>query len=386
MLRAALTDVDVHTLVRGESADDRAAAAHKLCRRMEREPLSDRERSAAQDILRVMAADAAELVRRALAVTLKSSPLLPRDVALKLAADVESVAVPVLNFSPAFTDEDLVRLVRTAEPAKQVAVARRPALSEKLTGAIVESGAEAAVREACANDNARFSDRSLQRAVERFRGSEAVHSAIAHRKVLPIGVAERLVALAGEAVREHLMNHHALSPETALTIAVGARERATFDLVEQAGRAADLASFSRHLARQGRLTASLLLRALASGHMSFFEHGVAELAGVPHHRAWLMIHDAGPLGLRAIYERAGLPARLFPAFRTGVEAYRTLQLEGGPQDRERFQERLLQRFLTEAVHAGREDVDYLLDKMDRLTEGRRLGGEAEAPAVSQGVA
>jgi uncharacterized protein (DUF2336 family) len=371
MLRAMLTDADVRTLVKGESDEDRAAAAHKVCRRMDTQPLSDEERRAAQEILRVMAADAAELVRRALAVTLKSSPLLPREVALKLAADVESVALPVLNYSPSFTDEDLIQLVRNAGEAKQIAVARRPVLSERLTAAIVESTGEAVVREACANDNARFTERTLQRTLERFRESDGVHEAVARRKVLPIAVAERLVTLAGDAVREHLIAHHALSPETALEVALGARERATFDLVEQAGRAADVKSFCAHLHRQERLTASLLLRGLASGHLPFFEQGLATLADVPHHRAWLMIHDAGPLGLRALYDRAGLPARLYGAFRAGVDAYRTLQLEGGVQDRARFQQRLLERFLTGGAQTSREDRDYLLDKMDRLTAETR---------------
>ena len=81
--------------------------------------------------------------------------------------------------------------------------------------------------------------------------------------------------------------------------------------------------------------------------MTFFEWGVAELAGVPHHRTWLMIHDAGPLGLRAIYERAGLPARLFPAFRAAVDTFHALEFDGGARDLERFQQRMLQRFLTQ---------------------------------------
>jgi uncharacterized protein (DUF2336 family) len=213
----------------------------------------------------MMAADAAELVRRALAVTLKGSPLLPRDVALRLARDVESVAIPVLNYSPAFTDDDLIALVRDGDEARQVAVARRPALSETLTGVIVDTCGEPAVEAVCANDNAAFAERSLQRAIERFGTSEAVQAAIAHRPTLPLAVAERLVAMAGEAVREHLVNHHALTPETALQIALGARERATFDLVEQAARSADLPAFCAHLNKHGRLSASLLLRGWRAG-------------------------------------------------------------------------------------------------------------------------
>ena len=101
--------------------------------------------------------------------------------------------------------------------------------------------------------------------------------------------------------------------------------------------------------------------------MAFFEWGVAELAKVPHHRTWLMIHDAGPLGLKAIYERAGLPTRMFHAFRAGVDTFHSMTLDGGPHDRERFQERMLQRFLTMPQNAARDDIDYLLDKMDRLS-------------------
>ena len=159
--------------------------------------------------------------------------------------------------------------------------------------------------------------------------------------------------------------------DAVLQIAMGAKERATIDLVDQAGRAADLKGFAVHLRAADRLSASLLLRALAQGHMGFFEHGVAELAGVPHHRTWLMIHDAGPLGLRAIYERAGLPARLFPAFRAAVDTFQSIEFDGGPRDRERYQARMLQRFLTQPATAAREDVDYLLERMDRTAEAAR---------------
>jgi len=374
--RTALTDTDLRTLLRGATADERAVAAHKLCRVIDRgEGLSDEERAQAQDILRVMAADAAELVRRALAVTLKNSDILPRDVALKLARDVESIALPVLSFSPVFTDDDLAEIVRLGGPVRQVAIAKRPQVSEKVVAAIVEHGGETAVETVCANDNAAMSERLLQQAITRFEKSEQVLAAVAYRNALPLSVTERLIDMVGDQIREHLLEHHALSPETALQIAIGAKERATIDLVDQAGRAADPKAFAAHLNKAQRLTPSLLLRALAHGHMSFFECGIAELAGLPHHRTWLMIHDAGPLGLRAIYDRAGLPTRLFAAFRVGVDTWHTMEFDGGVRDRERFQERMLQRFLTQPQAAAREDVDYLLDRMDRIARETRINAD-----------
>jgi uncharacterized protein (DUF2336 family) len=370
--RSALTDADIRTLVKGASADDRAAAAHKICRAVDQNDLSTEEIERAHEILRIMAGDAAELVRRALAVTLKASNIMPHDVAMRLAADVETIALPVLNFSPVFTDDDLTEIIRLGDPVRQVAVAKRPVLSEKITTTLVQIGSEKAVEIACSNDNASFGETSLQAAIDRFALSETVLQAVAYRNVLPMSVTERLITMVSDAVKDHLVNHQSLAPETALSIALGAKERATIDLVDQAGRAADVRSFAGHLRKADRLTASLLLRALAHGHMTFVEHSIAELAGVPHHRTWLMVHDAGPLGLKAIYERAGLPARLFGAFRAGIDTYHALEREGGLSDRERFQEKMLERFLTQPQPATREDMDYLIEKLDRVKAETRL--------------
>ena len=366
--RNGLTQEDIRALVRGADEDERATAAHKICRSIDQRPLSDpltpEERGAAHEILRVMASDAAESVRRALAVTLKSSPVLPRDVAMKLARDVEAVAIPVLNFSPAFTDEDLAELVRQCTGVKQAAIAYRPELSQTVTTALADYGVEEALRIACANDNADFSEAALLKTLERFPNSDPVKASIGYRAALPLQVAERLTQVAGEALRAHLKTQHGLEAAPADALAADAAERATVDLAEQAAAADDAGAFAAHLVQTGRLTASLLLRALAQGNIRFFEHGVAQLAGVPHQRTWMMIHDAGPLGLRAIYERAGLPARLFPAFRAGVDTYRSVHFEGAVLDRGKFRERMIQRFLTQHQGASREDLDYLLERLD----------------------
>ena len=381
-VQGGLTGDDLRMLVKGPTADDRAQAAHKLCRRMDRDDLSEAERLQAHEILRVMAGDAAELVRRALAVTLKSSALLPHDVAMKLARDVESIAVPLLNFSPVFTDDDLAEVIRLGEPVRQTAIARRPRVSAKVTTTLVEHGCEAAVQAACANDNAVFSEGGLQTVLHRFTRSEAVLAAVAYRKALPLSVTEKLIDMVSEGVREHLVRTHALPPQVALDLSIATGERAAIDLIDQVGRTDDIKGFVVHMKGRDKLTPSLLLRALAHGHMSFFEWSIAELSGVPHHRAWMMIHDAGPLGLRAIYERAGLPSRLFGAFRCGVDTFHAMNFEEGPQDRARFQAHMLQRFLTQSVGAPQEDVDYLLEKMDRMPAeaGRRAPSQASRSA------
>ena len=363
--RARLTETDIRRLIKATDEDERAAAAHKLCRNMDRATLTDEEREAAQKILRMLAHDAAELVRRAMAVTLKSSDLIPRDVARRLAADVDSVALPLINFSPAFTDEDLIEIVQAGSALRQVAVAGRPTVGRDVAAAVAELGCEQAVRTLAANDNADIAESALGRCVDRFSASPEIVAAIAYRQVLPLSVTERLVKLASDAVREHLVTRHAVAPETAIRLAAFARERATVDLVDQASNQADLATFAASLNARRALTGSLLLRALARGQMALFEYGLAELAGTPHPRAWLMIHDAGTLGLKAIYDRAGLPPRLFQAFRAGVDTWRALQAEGADTTADDFRQQMLQRFLTQRPNAPREDLAYLMERLDQ---------------------
>lgn len=363
--RARLTESDIRRLIKSDLEDERAAAAHKLCRSIDRMPLDDAGREAAQKILGVLTADAAELVRRAVAVTLKASDIMPREAARRLAGDVDSVALPIINSCPAFTDDDLIEIVRAGTALRQVAVASRPRVPRDVATVLAAEGKQEAVAALAANDNADLSEAALGVALDRFSDAPEVISALAYRQVLPLSVTERLVALASEAVREHLITRHALAPETAIQFADFARERATIDLVDQARTTDDLPAFVAGLNSRRVLTPSLLLRALARGQIGLFEHALAELAGTPHHRAWLMVHDAGPLGLKAIYDRAGMPPRLFQAFRAGVDTWRTLQAEGGDTGSAAFRQQMLERFLSQRPDAAREDLAYLLERLDR---------------------
>ena len=57
------------------------------------------ERVLAEDIFRIMVKDAEVRVRQALADNLKENLDLPRDVARALANDVDSVSLPIIQFS-----------------------------------------------------------------------------------------------------------------------------------------------------------------------------------------------------------------------------------------------------------------------------------------------
>jgi uncharacterized protein (DUF2336 family) len=363
-MRSHLTEGDIRTLIKGVTDEDRAQAAHKICRCIEDAELSPEERAHAEGVINIMAQDAAVLVRRALAVALKNSPKLPREIANKLARDIETIALPVILNSPMLSDADLVEIVQSCPPSKQVAVASRETLSTTVTGAIASYAAPEAVWRALANDNAKFDETGLETTLDRFSGVSSITKAMVYRNELPLNITEKLVSLVAGEVFDHLVNAHELPPQIAIDLAMGARERVTIDIIEQASRQSDIGRFVQQLNLNGRLNPSLLMRGLCLGHIEFVEHAMAELAGMPHQRMWLLIHDGGPMGLKAGFERAGLPPRLFPSFRAAIDVYHSIERESVAPDRITFRKRMLERTLTLFQSVPKDDLDYLLEKLD----------------------
>lgn len=378
-MRLELSEADIHRLMKGETTEERATVAHRLCRRIAVDVLSDDERHFASEIIAILAEDTAELVRRTLAETLRNSPRLPRDTAIRLARDVESVALPVLENSPVLTEEDLIELVLAVTAAKQAAIASRATISSPLSEVICEHADPSAVEALARNSGAELTARAFETTLQRFPEDGGIHNSLILREHVPPHIAEQLVFMVSGRAFDMLINRHELPAQLAIDLAAGARERTTLDLVEQAGQTTDLPRFVAELSLNGRLTQSLIVRALCVGHMGFVEYALAELSGVPRERVWLMIHDAGPLGLQAIFDRAGLHRKLLPAFRAAVSVFHELELDGGLHERTRFRMRMIERVLTQFQAIPRDDLDYLLEKLDVYGDEAALAEDMLTP-------
>ncbi|MBK3774560.1 DUF2336 domain-containing protein [Azospirillum brasilense] len=361
-----LTKDDVSRLLSDPSPNSRSELAVKVARQFSATTLTDSERRLAEDIIRFMARDAVVRVRQSLAENLKANPALPRDVALMLARDVEAVAIPVLSVSTVLTDADLVELVRTGTDAKHTAIAQRPALSASVADALIDTASEGAVAVLVANESADLGERTLGRVIERFADSETVQEPLVQRARLPITIAERLVAVVSEKLRQHLVTNHDLPAKVAADLILQSRERATVSLFSGENDEGALERLVAQLLRSGRLTPSLLVRALCMGDSAFFETALSHLANVPLTNARLLIHDAGRLGLKSIYDKAKQPPALLPACRIALDVLKETPYDGEAHDIERHRRRVIERILTQYEDLAAEDLDYLLDKLGDL--------------------
>lgn len=363
-MRANLSEADIRRLVKGENPEERALAARKICQRVDAPTLSPEEREAANAIIAMIADDAVALVRRALAVTLRRSQHLPRDIAKKLAADIDSIAVPVISGSPVFDDADLIEIIKSQGASKQCAVGAREHVSGAVVTEIVAHACEQAVGVTAANDGAEFSGENYDTAFVRFCESQTVMDAFVARSSLPVEFTEKLISRVSAQAMDRLVRDHALPAQLAVELAEGTRERATVDLVDQAGVAVDMRRFVQQLQMNGRLTPSLIVRAVLRGHIAFFEHTVSEMAAIPHSKAWLLIHDSGPLGLKAVFDRTGLPPRIYPAIRAAIDTFHSLEMNDSREARVTFRRRLAERSLTRFQGIPEEDMEYILARLD----------------------
>ncbi|MBT6095300.1 MAG: DUF2336 domain-containing protein [Rhodospirillaceae bacterium] len=371
MAKIPLTPADVERLLANPSPESRAEAATRVGESYGAD-LGDAERGIAEEIFRIMVKDAEARVRQALSESLKDNPAIPHDLALSLAEDVAEVALPVIEFSDVLTDSDLLDIIASNDETKQVAVASRPMVSETISSALVDTENEAVVSTLVANDGAEISRESFDKVIDTLGASEKVQTALVRRTKVPVAIAERLLSVVSDNLRDELAARHEMPGGMADYLVLHSRERATVAL-SQDSSAEDVGVLVRQLHGADRLTPSIILRALCVGDMRFFEAALSTMADVPLVSARKLIYDPGELGLHRIYSAAGLPEPQFVAARAAVRVVQELEYDGienSAEDRERFARRMIEMILTQYDELGVEfesdDLDYLITKIDGL--------------------
>ena len=81
---------------------------------------------------------------------------------------------------------------------------------------------------------------------------------------------------------------------------------------------------------------------------------------MPLARVSALLHDRRGTGFRALYDKAGLPASTYPAFREAVEAMREGGFVGEPGGATRLKRRMVERVLTRCADEALGEIEPLL--------------------------
>jgi uncharacterized protein (DUF2336 family) len=366
----ALSNTDVQRLLSDHSADARIETMSKLVSSLESDALAGPEREIATDILHRFAADAEAAVREAVAWQLHNSPLLTDELATKMARDIGRVAFPVLRNVKRLSDDFLLQVIAERDAEKHLAIAGRWNVSPRLADVIVETANIKVIACLLGNGRARIADPTLHKALDRYGHLSVVNEPLAEREGLSLSVVEKLVAYVSEDIRRNLVERHHLSPVLVAELVKRGREAATMLLLKPlAGNLDDLELVVRHLDRDDRLTPSLMLRAICAGDIELFTTGLAVRSKIATESARLLIWDNGPLGLRAVFEKARFPIVLLPPFRVAIEVVKETGYAGGDDGRHDYQVMALARVFEECgAIADRLLDDLLLQLFDQKSD------------------
>jgi uncharacterized protein (DUF2336 family) len=331
--------------VRTASPGARADATGALARAYLYSDLSPDDRAAAEGAMLLLLDDASPLVRRALAETLAPSEDAPPAIVHALASDQPDIATIVLSRSPLLLDADLVDWVGAGTSVVQTAIAGREGLPCAVAAAIAEVGSAESCLVLLENPTVFVAPFSFDRIVARHGHLAAVREALFSRDDLPIATRQALVSRLSETLAGFVSSRAWLDEDRARRVTREACDKATVALAA-ATPYPELGSLIAHLRQSGQLTAGLILRALLSGNIMMFEEALCELSELPPARVAQLVYDRTGKGLRAVFERAGLPASTVPAAWAAISALNEYGYAGELGGASRLKRRMVERALT----------------------------------------
>jgi uncharacterized protein (DUF2336 family) len=215
------------------------------------------------DIVDRVLAEVEPLARRELAERIADLTEAPPRTLARLAGDVIEVAEPVLSRSPALCDDQLEPIARTRSQAHLMAIARRKALSERLTDILVDRGNDEVAGTVTDNEGARFSEAGFERLALRASTNVSLLNRLVMRSDLPERIANELVPVMAKSIAEKIAATH-LDNELSLRRLINeARELLAERLRAAATCARPLAVLTDQVAR-GNMTLSQAVIELAN--------------------------------------------------------------------------------------------------------------------------
>lgn len=248
----------------------RAALTRRFSAQMPELSRADAQKFAdrAERILLRLADDTNLAVRRILSEEVCRLEGIPKPLILKLAQDIDDlVAVPVCQFSPILSDEDLIDLVASrGSSAARKAIASREGLGAEVSDTLVGTGDIDAIGALLRNKSAHIRETTLDVIVEQAEEVTSWHEALCDRPEITSSLALKLSSFVATSLIEQLAARQDLDADTVARLST----TVTRALADEAAGAApddtmvDVPSEQDICAAIGKRRESLLIRLIAA--------------------------------------------------------------------------------------------------------------------------
>ena len=365
----ALSPEDIRRLLEDGTSQTRVDITNKIANAYGSSVLHQREFKVAEQIFRLLVRDTEVRVRAALSQHIKESKVIPRDIIMVLARDVEQVSLPVLECSEVLTDNDLIELVlATQNVSRHLAISRRPQVSQLVTGALLRTNNNQVTETLVGNNGADIGEDELALIIEQNHDNAGMMEALSARPRLPISTVEKLVSLVSESLAVKLKEKYHVLPASTITEEVeSTRETETLQLVKNVEDDVELDKLVAQMHSSDRLSPSMILGALCQGNFGFFEASLARMSNIPIANARTLLNDKGDLGFRGLYNKSGLPEKMLPAVRLLFRVVRELAEAGEKPGKARYANHIVEKILHYSETQPIENLSYIIALVRRST-------------------
>ena len=290
------------------------------------EDASEKMRALTIETLERLAEDQLPRVRRILAEEIKALDCVPKRVIDMLARDVEeTVAAPILEYSPLLSDADLVDIISSSQARFTLtAIAARKPFSANVSDAIATALDVPAVAALLANSTAQIREQTLEKIIDHGARITEWHLPLVLRNDLSQRAIRRIAGFVSAALLDKLSARDGLDRKTRSVLAKRVRARIDEPAEDEPDPVAEAQSDVALLHRQGRLDDFAVERAAESGKREFVIAALALLARAPVETVRRIIQSGTAKPAVALVWRAKLSMRV--AFKVQTL---TMRLKGG---------------------------------------------------------
>lgn len=357
----ALSHDDIKRLLEDGSSQTRVDITDKIAGAYGTSTIHEREIKVAEQIFRLLLRDTEIRVRSALAQHIKESDVIPRDIVMVLARDVEQVSLPILQFSEVLTERDLMDLVQsTQDTMRHVAIAKRRTVPELVSNALLSGKNDRVTATLVGNEGANISETDMEIIIEENKDNDGMMEALGARSQLPVAIAEKLVTVVSSSLAEKLKEKYAMNNDGIIQEAVNTREKETLSLVKNVEDDEEMERVVSQMLSSDRLSPSVILGSLCQGNFAFFEASLARLSNIPIANARKLLSDQGDLGFRGLYNKSGLPETMLPAVKLLFRVVHELADEGEKPGKARYANRIVERILHYSEDQPIDNLSYII--------------------------
>lgn len=264
-----------------------------------------KERAVLLKLARILVEDIELSVRTAFAFEVRSSPYIPKSLALVIAKDVEQVSGPFLKSTPVLADTDFALLIPYLEDQAKSAIAARKTLGSKTIFSLINHGTSQSATFLARNRHHKFSGVHMHKIFEKFGHIPSVVEALVYRDDLPLFIVERLIDKVAGRSKDILITRYNLDEKIALKSFQSVKYKTLLAKIKSASKD-QIRGYAIDLHAHGKLSNQLILQAVKNNLEPFVTFSLALKTHMTTGSVFMILSQGDQLEMLDLLSKAGM--------------------------------------------------------------------------------